>query len=633
MKKRKLIALITSEIYDGYQNRMIEGVMAQAYALDYNIVIFSVISMVDLDIPMCIGQDLIYKLINFDLIDGVIFASETFRCDPPRDRIKALLKEKCKKPVVELADQGTLFPLSSIDDVNAFEKITKHLIEQHDSRLLYCLTGFDCFESSHKRAEGFLNALREKSLPITSNTVTYGDFWSTSAIELANKIINGVIPKPDAVVCANDIMAINLCNTLCENGILVPHDIMITGYDGISEAMDNVPAITTYWRPLFSVGANGVCMIHKMITGEDVTSVADEVSDIIPGESCGCHRHNSYVLDRVREERLQKKYSIDYDCSFMSQVLTSTNSPEECFDKIDNLTYLINGLETYALCLCDDWKYIANEKGCYDKLPKKIHLEILKIQSTRDIEHQGEFDTKLMLPQLWEDRDYPTSFFITPINFNERFFGYSALSYGRKMQCYDKIYQNWNLDIGNALEYVYSQERLKSLYNQLYLASLRDSVTGIYNRTGFTKYATEAFDKARELQLPLLAVSADLDKLKYINDTFGHAEGDNAIKIASQALNAACLENEICARTGGDEFAVIGTGIYDAESIAEEFKNRVYSYLERINKQPDKKYNVELSIGIYCGIPLKTSQLKEITDYTDKIMYADKKKRKAEREK
>lgn len=84
--------------------------------------------------------------------------------------------------------------------------------------------------------------------------------------------------------------------------------------------------------------------------------------------------------------------------------------------------------------------------------------------------------------------------------------------------------------------------------------SFHDQLTGLYNRTWFDE-ELHRLDKAR--QLPLTIVMADLNGLKLINDTYGHAVGDSFLRYSADILRHACLGADILARWGGDEFVIL----------------------------------------------------------------------------
>ncbi len=119
-----------------------------------------------------------------------------------------------------------------------------------------------------------------------------------------------------------------------------------------------------------------------------------------------------------------------------------------------------------------------------------------------------------------------------------------------------------------------------------------------------------------------------MDYLKYINDTFGHTEGDTAIKTAANALANAAKGNEICARFGGDEFAVAGIG---GEGYPEEYMGRVKAYLDEFNASGGKPYKVGMSCGWAEVTGTLANGIDEFIRTADARMYEDKRQRKSVR--
>lgn len=107
----------------------------------------------------------------------------------------------------------------------------------------------------------------------------------------------------------------------------------------------------------------------------------------------------------------------------------------------------------------------------------------------------------------------------------------------------DKLYQK-NMELESA------NERLRNL-------SLTDDLTGLNNRRGFTVLATGLLKFARRATHPLCMMYIDMDSLKNINNTFGHAEGDMALTHFARILTETYRDSDVIARMGGDEFAVL----------------------------------------------------------------------------
>ncbi|MFP4020321.1 MAG: diguanylate cyclase domain-containing protein [Halanaerobium sp.] len=133
----------------------------------------------------------------------------------------------------------------------------------------------------------------------------------------------------------------------------------------------------------------------------------------------------------------------------------------------------------------------------------------------------------------------------------------------------------------------------------------------------------ERLDSSRKL--PIAVMIADLDNLKYINDNYGHQEGDNYITTAAEMISDSTRDEDIVARIGGDEFALIlpDTNFDGAQKIYQRIKEKQHQYL----KENDKIEIFSISIG-YSIKNHKDSPLEEVFKSADKKMYKNKEKNK-----
>jgi diguanylate cyclase (GGDEF)-like protein len=159
--------------------------------------------------------------------------------------------------------------------------------------------------------------------------------------------------------------------------------------------------------------------------------------------------------------------------------------------------------------------------------------------------------------------------------------------------------------------------------------SLTDELTGLYNRRGFTLLAEQEVKLAHRKKRSMLLFFGDVDNLKTINDTQGHAQGDLALQEVSAILKETFREADIVARIGGDEFVVLAV---DASmERADVLTNRIQSNLNRRKQQGDRPYPMTLSMGIAHYDPEAPCTVSELIAQADGRMYQQKRARKGKK--
>jgi len=179
-------------------------------------------------------------------------------------------------------------------------------------------------------------------------------------------------------------------------------------------------------------------------------------------------------------------------------------------------------------------------------------------------------------------------------------------------------------DNGSILEYqgiIKDITEQKKMEEKLHAMSLTDDLTGLYNRRGFFTLAQQQMKVAERTKKNMLLFFADLDKMKHINDTLGHQEGDNALIEIATILREAFRESDIMGRMGGDEFACLA--IDTSDETREVLIKRLHNTLDNYNR-PEKNYQLSLSIGIAHYNPETPSTLDELMAEADTLMYEEK---------
>lgn len=154
--------------------------------------------------------------------------------------------------------------------------------------------------------------------------------------------------------------------------------------------------------------------------------------------------------------------------------------------------------------------------------------------------------------------------------------------------------------------------------------SMYDELTKLLNRRGFMEHALKLLrDKQQQ---KICVVFADLDHLKEINDTFGHAAGDFAIISAAEYINACMPTGAVNARIGGDEY--VSLFVPKEKCCVEDIMKSVKSYAKEFNENSEKPFYVDLSVGMYEFIYDDDVDLAEMLKKSDEVLYEQKKNRK-----
>ena len=127
----------------------------------------------------------------------------------------------------------------------------------------------------------------------------------------------------------------------------------------------------------------------------------------------------------------------------------------------------------------------------------------------------------------------------------------------------------------------------------------------------------------------VILVSCDMDRLKEINDTYGHSEGDIAISAVANAIKAGCGKDGICARFGGDEFILTVPYNTDKQRELSRLIGEIQTEIDKFNRSAGKPYDVSISAGGSYGTVACIDDINELMRSTDHLMYEQKRLKKA----
>jgi LacI family transcriptional regulator, galactose operon repressor len=174
------------------------------------------------------------------------------------------------------------------DNRHGCRKITTHLIRVHNHTDLAFLAGPAGSPDSDERFAGFCEALRQADLPAPHAPAAFGGFTEAGGRRAVKALLTEG-PRPRAIVCGNDEMAIGALTALRAARLRVPADVAVTGFDDIAVARHLRPALSTVRQPMRELGAQSVRIVLARIGDPAAARQSAELrTEVVIRRSCGC---------------------------------------------------------------------------------------------------------------------------------------------------------------------------------------------------------------------------------------------------------------------------------------------------------------------------------------------------------
>ena len=231
------------------------------------------------------GPTELYELAGSERIDGYLPVVGALGNFVGAEAVERLLEGLPPKPTVCI---GVPLPGRTcvVPDGGGVELVVEHLVEVHGLKRIYFQGGPRLNQDSIRRKRDFVRAMEAHGLRPEPDEMPDGDFSPGTAYDAMAALFDGK-GVPEAVVCANDAMAIGVRKLCRERGVRVPEDMLLTGYDDIEEASTMSPPLTTVDAATYQVAFRSVEVLHDLFKGN---AVRDETvpTGIVVRRSCGC---------------------------------------------------------------------------------------------------------------------------------------------------------------------------------------------------------------------------------------------------------------------------------------------------------------------------------------------------------
>lgn len=594
----KTIAVFASDMQDIYNRGVCRNISIRAKELGYNVAIFHWSNPYGSREEYLSGEASIFDMFDYSSIDAAIYIKDIFNNKKIEEMIDSKLEEYVHGPKVSLRLPIDGYYNILLNDTVGIKNIIKHFIEEHGCKRIAYMSGKKDMRDAQLRLAVYKEVMDEYNLTYDDSYIFHGDYWKEKGREAVEQFISSPLGVPEVIVCANDYMAFSVMDALVAKGYKIPDDIMVSGFDNLINDREYMPSVTTADVPLDVLGRTAVDIIDDVFCGRhrDQNTYIDAL--MIKGESCGCISDDKWsnIMRHFNNDIEMENRMLSRSIRLFGVALQGTDSMDDIVYVVDNHLHINGHYNNFFFCLRKDFynneiSHIQTEDNGSDD---DVVCVLSMLNRGNLFREPFIFDCNHLIPPCYTN-DEPQIYYFSAIHFLENVYGYTAISF------YDynglqNDYYSFSINIGNALADLSKKLKLERTLRELEKLYISDALTGLFNRRGFEFKAQQFFDECTSNKIPFVFMTIDMDGLKYINDTYGHMQGDIAICTLADAMKYASCGTEICARVGGDEFDVFAKG-YTKED-AERFIKKMYEYLSIYNNKSEAEYAIDASYGI-----------------------------------
>lgn len=648
---RKLnIALVISEFEDPHTNTLCQGVAQAVRERGYQLYIFPA-KFLDVKTTPLLNYDYeyqnncLFQFVSEKHIDIAIVSLGNIAANSNKEEKQKLL-QMFNVPVILISDEMDGYSSVNFDNSTGMVFGIEHLMRVHNTRYFGYVSGPRHNLDAMERRNVFEQIMIQNRFVTEQYRIVEGDF-TYSCTDVIEELLDS-FPQMEALVCGNDMMCFGAYKVLEKRGLVPGKDIAVIGFDDVPFASQATPGLTTVKADPSLIGYEAVKICEQVLKGEHFNLMVD--TSFVIRESCGCEKHRMEVVSNPLE--LQANIEALNHClvDISRNVLNQEEENDDIYTSILKSLGRLNVKSVYLYTFEEEQSYVAGQEW---KAPEKVKLKAYyKGGAGREPEiayqplpvyyYPVEEDDVVEVPEDGQDipfedilsneytKHQTTGIKVVSMLFagevqygfvlweiEEDYFGYlSKLSY----QISNTIKTNRLLQKKNQmakdLEEAFLQVNEKNAI--LEEISKIDELTQIYNRRGFLDHMKRNVIAKHNEGKHALAIYADMDNLKQVNDEYGHEEGDYALYAIGQMLRDTIHEVEgkgSVGRIGGDEFcAYIITDLNNSE---ERIRTCLKEKEEELNRHNNKPYYVSMSIGTHhfvCSSQVDISHELEMAD-------------------
>ena len=625
--KRRTIGVFMCKAYSLFDSAVYRRLETEAKRLDYDVVIFTTVGYFASQNDYDSQERGMFAFAPIEELDGIIVAPDTYEIEGFREELYHAVRTRAKCPVVAIRHRSEEIDCAFTDEDLALRPMLQHLLDHHGLKRVRFLAGYEGHPDSERRLQVYREEMALHGLPVEEEDICHGNMWLNCGPKAYEAFFSDPDNLPEAVMCANDYMAVGLMHTLREHGIRVPEDVIVTGFDNVPTVATDVPTLTTVDQDFEGMAAAAMEILDRRIREGRFDFSPQQIplaGRMVEGESCGCGYRGDDYYERLcieRNNQVDRMNTREVAMTYLTIELSACDDLKEVHRVLVNKMGDTPQMRDYYLCLFTEGTNAEGEPV----FSKEVTENACLVHAMRDRQDHGmpmiTFERRKLLPGMAERPDEAQVFYLMLLHQREHAYGYAMFHY-IEQEIPTTFFQHWNVILSGALSNMHKRYELMQLYEERRLSSITDVMTRLLNRRGLEEQLAPDWQRMCARKESAAFVSFDLDRLKAINDSYGHQAGDFAIRLVADAIRRAAPRDAILARMGGDEFLAVLPRA--TERAAKKFQADFEEQLEKLNIEEDRAFHVEASSGMTLFRLEALSTIEECLQKSDEEMYRRK---------
>ena len=360
----------------------------------------------------------IYQLPVYERYDGLILALSSLGSSKFVNEISERF-HSYNKPVVGIDTHADNAIFCGLDNYRSMYQLVEHMVTIHDCRIFNYLGGPEDNDENRERYRAFCDCLASHGINVSKKRVLNKRFWKTDGRNAYNEWKEMGVNMADAIICANDYMALGYVEEASKDGITVPDYIKVTGFDNLEEAQQYSPSITSVNRNWKLLGFESMDALMEAMDGNTEFDTRFVEGYVNYNESCGCDLTRDIRGDyNIILEKTKKELDVALRNSYARQLLFKCRTIGDYSKALKECTGMLN-IGDVAICLNSSF-FESDPDTSVTGYDEKMTLYC------SEGELEADRHTRLYPPEWREDHK---TFLFSPLRNSIQTFGYIVMPY------------------------------------------------------------------------------------------------------------------------------------------------------------------------------------------------------------